>query len=105
MRTLALALIALTACEGCYHLPIWKGDVKVTPLEREAFTKCGGKGGLTETGRDRISREPYMQATTTTSTVVAWGSLDLAGEVIIREPGGDIVARAPAGYVGDAGRE
>src|SRR4051812_29272711 len=102
---LSLTLVSLiTACSGCYHLPMWKGDVHVTPLDRKAVDTCG-KGGVTPDGQQRITREPYMQSTTQTSTVVAWGSTDGRGVLVIQEPGGDVIKKQPAVYVGDADRE
>ena len=93
-------LAVLTACGSCYRLPEWKGDVKVTPLERKAVKTCGD-GALTTDGAKRLTREPYLQSTTTSSTIVAWGTRDARGDVVITEPGGGIVARASASYVGD----
>lgn len=107
MRALSVALtalLALVACDGCYHLPLWKGDVKVTPLERAAVEKCG-KGGPTAEGAKRLTREPYVMGTTTTGTNVAWGSTDMRGELVLTEPGGDVVAKVAAKYVGDPDRE
>jgi hypothetical protein len=104
MRAFCLTLVAMTACGSCYHLPKWTGDVKVTALERKAIKSCG-TGRLTAEGTSRISREPYLQSTTTTSATVAWGSRDGRGEVVIREPGGDVVKRVAGSYVGDPDRE
>lgn len=107
MRSASFALIAITAlvaCDGCYHLPLWKGDVKVTPLERKAVAQCG-KGGPTAEGAKRLTREPYVMGTTTTGTNVAWGSTDMRGELVLTEPGGDVVQKVAASYVGDPGRE
>ena len=104
LRFVLHAFVALVACDGCHHLPLWKGDVKVTPLERKAVAQCG-KGGPTEEGGKRLTREPYVMSTTTTSTVVAWGSTDMRGEVVVTEPGGDVVATVAAAYVGDPERE
>jgi predicted phosphodiesterase len=101
---LTLALIGVAACGSCYHLPSWKGDVHVTPLERKAIKKCGA-GNLTPAGTERISREPYLQSTTTTSATVVWGSRDARGEVVITEPGGDVVKRVTARYAGDPNKE
>ena len=104
MKVLSLTLVAATACGSCYHLPLWKGDVKVTPLERKAIKKCG-TGALTTEGTKRITREPYMQSTTTTSTIVAWGTRDPRGELVVSEPGGDVVQRVPAFYAGNPDKE
>ena len=104
MRPYYLALIAFTACGSCYHLPNWKGDVHVTPLERKAIKKCG-TGAVTDVGRERITREPYTQSTTTTSMTVAWGSRDTHGELIVTEPGGKLVQKVPAFYSGTPSSE
>ena len=106
MRGLCLTLVALTvaACGSCYKLPTWKGDVAVTPLERKAIKHCG-PGGLTLAGTKRISREPYLQSTTTSSAIVAWGSKDARGELVLTEPGGDVVTRVAATYVGNPDKE
>ena len=107
MRPLYVALtsvLALMACDGCYHLPLWKGDVKVTPLERKAVAQCG-KGGPTEEGGKRLTREPYVMSTTTTSTTVVWGSTDTRGQVVLTEPGGEVVKTVNATYVGDRDSE
>ena len=107
VRSLAFILLAAlgtAACSGCYHLPKWKGDVHVTPLERKAVKACGA-GGVTEAGKLRITREPYMQMTTLTSSTIAWGTTDARGEIVLSEPGGDPVRHVKAEYVGDASRE
>jgi 3',5'-cyclic AMP phosphodiesterase CpdA len=88
---------------SCYHLPIWSGKVTVTAMERASIAKCG-TGALTSRGATYISRQPYLQSTTTTSTIVVWGSTEDKGQVVLREPGGDVVATATAEYVGDADR-
>src|SRR5436190_11340965 len=88
---------------SCYHLPIWHGKVTVTAMERASIAKCG-TGALTPSGATRISRQPYLQSTATTSTVVAWGSTEGKGDVVLREPGGAVVVRASGVYAGDADR-
>src|SRR5215475_12344224 len=88
---------------SCYHLPIWHGKVTVTAMERASIAKCG-TGALTPSGATRISRQPYLQSTTTTSTIVAWGSTEGKGDVVLREPGGPVVVRAAGEYAGDADR-
>ena len=103
MRPLVLATYCLLA--SCYNLPSWKGDVVVHPLTRASIATCG-TGALTTVGAKRISRPPYIQATTTTSTTIAWGSLDGEGEVAIKEPGGDkILTTVKATYAGDPDKE
>jgi predicted MPP superfamily phosphohydrolase len=97
-------LLAVTACGSCYKLPKWDGEVHVTPLEREAVKSCND-GRLTMLGTRRITREPYLQSTTTTSTIVAWGSKDTRGEVVLTEPSGNLVRRAPAVYAGNPSKE
>jgi len=95
----------ITACGSCYRLPLWKGDIHVTPLERAAIKKCGD-GHLTEEGRLRLTREPYLQSTTTSGVTVAFGTKDARGEVVVREPATDaVVARARATYVGEDEQE
>lgn len=94
----------LLVAAGCYHLPLWSGEVKVTPLTRESIAKCG-TGALTAHGGMVVTRDPYLQSTTTTSTIVAWGSREDSGRVVISEPGGDAVVTAQATYAGDADRE
>jgi hypothetical protein len=88
---------------SCYHLPIWSGKVTVTAMERTSIAKCG-TGALTGRGATYISRQPYLQSTTTRSTTVAWGSTDGKGEVVLREPGGKVVATGAGEYVGDPDR-
>ena len=101
-------LIPLAACSGgCTgKLPLWSGqDVKVTARERDSVKKCG-TGEVTADGAKLITRQPYLQSTTTTSTVVAWGSVAGKGEVQLVEPGGDRPLKsAPAVYAGDPSRE
>ena len=103
-RVAFLGLLGLLA-GGCYRLPIWKGDVQVTARERASIKKCG-TGELTTDGAKLVSRHPYLQATTTTSTTVAWGSLDGGGELVVREPdGGDVVATIKGTYRGEPARQ
>jgi len=97
------ALIACCCAAGCYHLPLWHGKITVTAMERKSIAKCGD-GALTPKGATYISRPPYLQSTTTTSTTVVWGSMEQAGEVVLREPGAAVVATAPGVYAGDADR-
>ena len=104
VRALCLTLIAAGCSSSCHNIPKWKGEVHVTPLERKAVKDCGD-GKLTPEGRDRVTREPYLQSTTTTSSVVAWGSKDARGEVVVSEPGGNVVRRVAAKYVGDPQKE
>jgi hypothetical protein len=99
-----LVLAAFCGTMSCYnYLPLWEGEVNVAPMERASIAKCG-TGALTDLGSKRITRTPYLQSTTTTSTVIAWGSVDGKGAVEVREPGGDVVATAPAVYMGDKDR-
>lgn len=96
----ALSIIALVAQASCYRLPIWKGDVDVSARARGGIKQCG-TGALTGDGVTAISRPPYLQATTTTSTTVAWGSLDGGGELVLSEPdGGAVVATIKGTYAG-----
>lgn len=88
---------------SCYRLPLWSGEVKVEALTRESIAKCG-TGALTDAGSTAITRDPYLQSTTTTSTIVAWGSRNPHGRVVISEPGGDAVVTAEATYAGDPDR-
>lgn len=97
-------LLVLVLAAGCYQLPIWRGDVKVTPRERESIAKCG-TGAVTTAGARTLSREPYLQSTTTTGTTVVWGTRVAGGRVVLTEPGGTtVVATADATYVGDPER-
>jgi 3',5'-cyclic AMP phosphodiesterase CpdA len=97
----ALAIIApIATATSCYHLPVWKGSVVVRPLARDSIRKCG-TGALTADGQQRISREPYLQATTATSTTVAWGSTEGRGDVVLTEPGGYVIEAVPGQYVGE----
>ncbi|MBA2541285.1 MAG: metallophosphoesterase, partial [Deltaproteobacteria bacterium] len=93
------------ACGSCYHLPTWKGEVNVTPRERESIKKCGN-GALTDAGKTTLTREPYVQGTTTTSTSIVWGTRSTKGHVVLSEPDGkDVVAKADAVYAGDANKK
>jgi hypothetical protein len=103
VRSHQLALVAGCAAASCYHLPIWRGEVNVTAMERKSIAKCG-TGALTSTGATYISRPPYLQSTTTTSTAVVWGSTEGKGEVVLRKPGAEVVATASGAYVGDPDR-
>ena len=98
-------LILLTSLlAGCYSLPAWQGEVTVKPVERESVKTCG-TGDLTEQGKQRITRAPFLQGTTLRSTTVAWGARDGVGEVMVRKPNGDVVAITPAQYAGDKDRK
>lgn len=99
----AVLLALFTAATSCYQLPIWRGAVVVHPLERASIATCG-TGALTPEGKKSVTREPYLQSTTTTQTVVTWGSARGRGEVVLREPRGDVVASVAALYVGDPSR-
>jgi 3',5'-cyclic AMP phosphodiesterase CpdA len=72
-------------------------------MERKSIAKCGD-GALTRTGATYISRQPYLQGTATTSTTVVWGSTEGKGEVVLREPGGDVVGTSTGLYAGDPDR-
>lgn len=102
MRWLTPVLLWCAAA-SCYHLPIWTGEVTVSAMERASIAKCG-TGALTAMGAAHVSRPPYLQSTTTTSTTVVWGAAEDGARVVVREPGGDVVATAAAEYVGDADR-
>jgi predicted phosphodiesterase len=102
VRTLPAFLLALfTAATSCYQLPVWRGQVVVHPLARASIATCG-TGALTQVGKKSVTREPYLQSTTTTQTTVAWGSVEGRGEVLLREPNGTVVASVPAIYAGEA---
>jgi len=89
---------------SCNKLPIWRGEVNVTAMERKSVKACG-TGALTEMGSKAITRHPYLQSTKLTSTIVAWGSTLGRGTVVLREPGdAKIIATAAAVYAGDAYR-
>ncbi|HEY4179154.1 MAG TPA: metallophosphoesterase [Kofleriaceae bacterium] len=90
-RTVTLLLLISAALSSCYHLPLWHGEVKVTPREREALKKCGD-GALTDDGTAALTRGPYLQSTTTTSVIVVWAARDGRGDVVLSEPGGAAVA-------------
>ena len=47
VRPILMVLLAVCSCTDSNKLPIWSGDVDVTPLEREAIAACG-TGVLTE---------------------------------------------------------
>ncbi|MEO8552317.1 MAG: metallophosphoesterase [Kofleriaceae bacterium] len=94
-----LVLFVLVA--SCYHLPIWTGKVSVKAFERKSLAKCGD-GATTDDGAKLITRSPYLQSTTTTSTTIVWGSTDGSAEVVVTEPGADVIARVPAVYAGAA---
>ncbi len=102
MRSLAL-LLTLAVAGSCHYLPVWEGEVNVTPRERASIARCG-TGALTPAGEKTVSREPYLQSTTTTSTTVVWGTTSRRGRVVLTEPGGPTVAAAEATYVGDPER-
>jgi hypothetical protein len=100
----AILLALFMAATSCYHLPIWNGKVVVHPLARASIATCG-TGALTAVGRKSVTREPYLQSTTTTQTIVAWGSAEGRGEVVLREPDGTVVADMPGLYNGQASRQ
>jgi predicted phosphodiesterase len=102
LSTVLLALFA--AATSCYRLPVWHGEVVVHPLARASIKSCG-TGALTAVGKKSVTREPYLQSTTTTQTIVAWGSAEGRGEVVLREPGGAVVADTAALYDGEASRQ
>lgn len=99
----AVLLALFTAATSCYHLPQWRGQIVVHPLERASIKTCG-TGALTVEGKKSVTREPYLQSTTTTQSIVVWGSADAHGEVVLREPHGEVVASVPALYAGDPQR-
>ncbi len=103
LRSLVL-VSAVAGSSGCYHLPIWHGTVKVAPRTRESIKKCGN-GALTEAGTKTLTRQPYLQSTTTTSTTVVWGTRAAKDHVVLTEPGGKAVATVEAVYAGDADRK
>ena len=84
---------------GCYNLKTWKGEVVVHPLERATIAQCG-TGALTPDGEQRITRPPYLQGTTTTSTSIVWGSKQRAARVEVREPGGVVLKKLEGKRVG-----
>jgi len=73
--------------------------VVVHPLERTTIAQCG-TGALTADGKQRITRPPYLQGTTTSGTAIVWGTKDPGARVEIREPGGDVKVKAEAKPVG-----
>jgi 3',5'-cyclic AMP phosphodiesterase CpdA len=96
-------VVAGCVMTSCNRLPMWSGEVEVTAMERKSIARCG-TGALTPKGATYISRQPYLQSTTTSAITVVWGSTQGRGEVVLREPGGDVVATAPGEYAGDPGR-
>jgi predicted phosphodiesterase len=99
VRPIAIAVV-LAACNT---LPVWTGTVHVTARTREAVARCG-TGALTAEGATYLSRQPYLQGTTASSTTVVWGATGAAGDVVVREPGGDVVLTVPGAYAGDPDR-
>lgn len=100
-RAAVYLLLVMPLLGSCYYLPLWSGDVKVEALTRESVAKCGN-GALTEAGAVQVTRDPYLQATTTTSTTVAWGARNDEGRVVVTQPdGGPVVATADSTYAGD----
>ncbi len=105
MRTpLVVALLGslpLLCCyASCYHLPLWKGEVHVKALDRASLSKCG-TGAVTPEGATHLTREPYLQSTTTTSVTVAFGTTDPQSQVVLREPAGDVIKTVSGTYAGD----
>jgi 3',5'-cyclic AMP phosphodiesterase CpdA len=102
-----LTRLVLACCvvASCNRLPIWSGEVDVAARERESIAKCG-TGALTTRGATYVSRQPYLQSTTKTSTTVVWGSTQDRGRVVVRKPGddGEAVATAAGQYAGDSDR-
>jgi 3',5'-cyclic AMP phosphodiesterase CpdA len=96
-------VMACCVVASCNRLPIWSGEVDVTARERESIARCG-TGALTPKGATYVSRQPYLQSTTATTTKVVWGSTQDRGRVLLREPGGDVVASVPGVYAGDPDR-
>jgi 3',5'-cyclic AMP phosphodiesterase CpdA len=103
VRKIWIGILAWCCAASCYHLPIWHGNVDVKAMERASIAKCG-TGALTPQGAIRVSRQPYLQSTTTHSTTVVWGSTEGRGEVVLRNPGGKAVATVAGVYAGDADR-
>jgi 3',5'-cyclic AMP phosphodiesterase CpdA len=104
VRLIRIGLVAWScAIAGCYHLPVWEGEVDVKAMERASISKCG-TGALTTLGATHVSRQPYLQSTTTRSTIVVWGSTEGSGEVVLTHPGGKAVATVAGVYAGDADR-
>lgn len=86
-------------------MPEWQGSVTVHPLERASIETCG-TGALTDDGRKRITRSPYLQSTTHNSTIVVWGSKNARAEVAtLREPGSEVLQTIPAIYAGHGRRD
>ncbi len=103
--TLTLALVAFMSVSTCYHLPLWRGEVNVTPRARESIQKCG-TGALTNAGITKLTREPYLQSTTMTSTTIAFGTRSTKARVVLTEPSDQkIIGTVDATYVGAAGRK
>ncbi len=94
------SLLLICCYLSCYHLPLWKGEVHVTPLDRASVAKCG-TGALTADGKTQLTREPYLQSTTTTSVIVAFGTTAPQSQVVLSEPGGAVVKTVSATYAGD----
>ena len=89
---------------SCNKLALWRGEVNVTAMERKSIKTCG-TGALTDAGSKAISRHPYLQSTTLTTTNVVWGSTEGRGTVVLRDPGhSKVVAKSEAVYAGDANR-
>src|SRR6476620_10951074 len=95
LHAILLGFFALTT--SCYHLTIWHGEVVFHPLAREAVAACG-TGALTPLGQKRLTREPYIQSTTTRGTIVAFGLDTGHAEVRLIEPSeeGAIIRDLPA---------
>ncbi|MBA2544394.1 MAG: metallophosphoesterase [Deltaproteobacteria bacterium] len=99
-----LALSIYVALASCNKLPMWRGEVNVTAMERKSIKACG-TGAPTDAGTKAISRHPYLQSTTVSTTIVAWGSTEGRGTVVLREPGDPkVLATSPAVYAGDPTR-
>ncbi len=77
--------------------------MNVTAIDRKSIATCG-TGSLTNAGAGLITRQPYIQSTSTTATTVVWGSSHGPGAVVLRDPDGTLVATAAAIYAGDAHR-
>lgn len=64
---------------------------------REPLVAACGGGGLTGIGGERVGRGPYLQMVGPDRAMVVWTSTGSApGEVVVSDPGGRQVARAPA---------
>jgi hypothetical protein len=95
----------LGACGS--SLGSWEGEVPdISPIEREAFAKCG-RGKVTADGGRRLHRTPYLQSVTGTSATVVWAAWpdDMWVEAAVAEDKSKIVATAPARFAGDPARE